>query len=207
MKRLATTCFLLITIAAYSQKCVVANVEENVLYIGVENPLDVAVDGYSCKAFTVTIDNGKIEATDGACSYMAHPEKPGKAEISIISKRTNSLIGKVEFRVKKLPDPHVTVGGDAGGLISKANMCAQRAVIGEYGNNIDLQETVTSFTVTIIRNGKRISYKECKGLVFTKDITLAFKSLEVGDKVIFTGTYKGPDNKKGELVPTEFEIF
>src|SRR5690606_6646864 len=109
--------FLLSFSIAYCQKCVVANVRENIVYLGVSNPLDIAVNGYLCKNFEVSTDNGKVEKGNEICSYSYLPKTTGIANIIIKDKKSKKLLGRMPFRVEDIPPPTAMVAGKNGGEI------------------------------------------------------------------------------------------
>lgn len=87
-KRLTGLILCLMPFFACAQKCVIANTKMNAVYLGVPNPIDVAVEGYLCRNLIVTTDNGRLEPLDDSCSYDLSVEKAGKATITITEKKT-----------------------------------------------------------------------------------------------------------------------
>lgn len=87
----------------------------NVLYIGVDNPLTVAVAG-------VTSEKTKVESEDlelgnqGDGHYIARATKPGTAIIKVTAK--GHATKEIEFRVKRIPDPIAKINKSHGGNIS-----------------------------------------------------------------------------------------
>jgi hypothetical protein len=208
MRLTITFALLLCSIFSYSQKCVVANIKENVVYIGIPNPLDIAVEGYKCKDITVTTDNGRLETTDNDCSYSLYPTDAGTTYIILIERKSEKQLGKLPFRVKHIPEPVAIVAGKQGGAITKSIMKVQIGIAAVLlGFDFDARFMVTGFTISIIRKSKSLYTEECSNARFTDNTKSAFNTLEDGDKIVFSNiTCKGPDSRTRQLQPIEFII-
>jgi gliding motility-associated protein GldM len=95
-----------------AKTAVVSPVNMNVLYLEVDNPLEVSVPGYTAGEVTAVINNGKILATKkNSGEWSARPSKKGKAVVSLYAnvegKRTK--MGEKDFRVKEVPPPKAEV--------------------------------------------------------------------------------------------------
>ncbi|MDB0026942.1 hypothetical protein N9D80_00130 [Flavobacteriales bacterium] len=95
-----------------AKTAVVSPVNMNVLYLEVDNPLEVSVPGYTAGEVTAVINNGKVLATKkNSGEWSARPSKKGKAVVSLYAnvegKRTK--MGEKDFRVKEVPPPKAEV--------------------------------------------------------------------------------------------------
>ena len=95
-----------------AKTAVVSPINMNVLYLEVDNPLEVSVPGYTAGEVTAVINNGKILATKRTSGeWSARPSKKGKAVVSLYAnvegKRTK--MGEKDFRVKEVPPPKAEV--------------------------------------------------------------------------------------------------
>jgi hypothetical protein len=93
--------FFLFSLHIFAQKSVVALEKMNVLYMGVGNPISVAVEGVEDNKLKVSIDNGSIvKNTDSG--FTVNTARTGLAILSIEwdGKKTEKI-----FRVKPMPDP------------------------------------------------------------------------------------------------------
>lgn len=88
MKRVFTILIISISFKALSQKVVVSNPKENVIYFGIPNPIDVAVEGRYCKDLAVSVHNGRLENTGNPCSYNIYPDNLDGCE-NLLSNVTN----------------------------------------------------------------------------------------------------------------------
>jgi gliding motility-associated protein GldM len=98
-----------------SRAATVSATKMNVFYKGVDNPVSVSVPGVSLDNIRAYINVGKIKQ-EGPGKYVVQlPGNAGqRAEITInaIIDGKESLFEKHEFRVKAIPDPIPTVGGN-----------------------------------------------------------------------------------------------
>ncbi|MCB9276407.1 MAG: M48 family metalloprotease [Lewinellaceae bacterium] len=84
----------------------------NVLYIGVDNPLTIAVAGIPNEQVEVKSEDVTLLKT-GEGRYNARPKKEGKVAISVSGNGLPQT--DVVFRSKRLPDPLATLQGRTGG--------------------------------------------------------------------------------------------
>lgn len=77
----------------------------NVLYIGVDNPITVAVPGVPSDQLLVHIDQGSISGSNG--KYTIRVTTPGETTIKVLTVRDDRklLLSSQTFRVKTIPDP------------------------------------------------------------------------------------------------------
>lgn len=208
MKRLIVWSFIFFPTIGYCQHCIISNTKENVVYIGIPNPIDVAVEDRRCKDFSVVTDNGKIEAAETACSYTYNPSTVGKAEITVRDKQQGKVIRKCVFRVKNIPPPVAMLAGKSEGVISRSVLKVQIGLAAVLnGFDFDARFVIDAYTVSIVRNGKSFFVKSCEGARFPQDVLDAFGRTEKGDRLIFAGIrYRSPADKQGAVQPIEFEI-
>ncbi len=77
----------------------------NVLYIGLENPVTVAVSGYKNEDLIVSMKNGSIEGKDGKYIAIVTNANPAEIIIETIEDGERKLLGTQIYRVKHMPDP------------------------------------------------------------------------------------------------------
>ncbi len=94
--------------------------QENILYIGIDNPITLGTTYNEKTLLKVRISQGKIEGSDG--EYIARVEKEGQTTVYVDIYNTNgeklesdSLI----FKVRPLPFPVVLFAGKQGGTVYK----------------------------------------------------------------------------------------
>jgi len=168
----------------------------NVLYRGVENPIDLSVPGVPTDRVSATISTGRI--TRSGNSWVATGMTANSAEVSATVQLPDGgtrRIGPVIFRVKDLPPPTAVVSGvEAGGTkVARTKFCASpgllaKAVGSEFGDTWQ----VTSYELTVVRNGQGPIVESGSGNSFTEDIKKILCKLKAGDQIYI-------ENIKGRL--------
>lgn len=167
-------------------EAVVSATKMNVFYMGVDNPVDVSVSGFSADKIVPSISQGSITKASGG-GYTVKVKKAGKADVSVSVKTDNGTkpMGKSEFRVKRLPNPIAKVGGEAGGIMSKNQLAAQRFVKAEMENfDFDLKVRVTGFTVSATIKGF-VQEKRSTNANITDEQTSIIQRARTNDKIYF----------------------
>lgn len=173
----------------------------NVVYIGIENPVNISVSGYPANAIEVAIDNGTIVGESG--EYIIKPVRPGKTLITV--KAGGKTVRETEFRAKFLPPPVVALAPAPGsislvkgGAISKEAFEKAGGVIATVENaDLDLQFNISSFTLSVITNnngqGASVASNSDK---FSADQVKLIRSLKKDQRIIIDGVVAaGPDRK------------
>jgi beta-lactamase regulating signal transducer with metallopeptidase domain len=133
----------------------VALTKANVVYIGIENPVNISVAGYKANEIAVAIDNGTITGDNG--EYVIKVAKPGKAVITV--KAGGKVVKETIFDAKFLSDPEVAISSPGsgrlikGGRISKEALLAAGSIVITVENaKVNIPFKVVSFTMSIITN-------------------------------------------------------
>ncbi|MBN1187513.1 MAG: hypothetical protein JXB49_34875 [Bacteroidales bacterium] len=188
-------------------------VRMNVLYLGIDNPIKIAVSGYKASEIDVSIDNGRITGSNG--SYIINPAHQGTAIVKVSNK--GKTIQSSEFRVKRIPDPHVVLELNEGGVtrtvndgqISKVDlMDASGLKVSLGGSDLDLVFEVVSFVAsTTMPDSTTIREEISHSDKFSETQIELFKSLIENQKLIFEEIMvKGPDGIERKLSPMVFTI-
>ena len=118
----------------------------NVLYIGVDNPITIAVSDVTNENIKVKISKGEIRGSNG--KYIVRVKEKGSVtiEVSDRDKRT----GTADFRVKSFPDPYATIGGKKYGKVTKEFLLSQKQVDVTWITDFDWGDgfKVIKFTVS-----------------------------------------------------------
>jgi len=134
---------------------VVAPTKMNVFYLGVDNPVEISVPGTPADRIIASSNNGRI-VTSGA-GYIVRPTKEGSCDISVSVRENGSTrsMGSKPFRVRKVPDPYVTLAGYPGGSLSKSQILGElgpRATMPDWFE-FDLTFDVVSFNLSATQGG------------------------------------------------------
>jgi hypothetical protein len=200
--------FLSFDLSAIAQHIAVAADKENVLYVGVENPLTIAAENCPCNKMVVKSNTGTL--TGAGCSYIFKSNQVGSADFTVYRKN-GRLLKKIEtsvFRVKNLPLPVFKIGPSVDGMMAP-KLAVQEYVRADLdGFDIDARFQVTSFNVSIY------SYDTCKiqhfkntGNKISDELRTAFSLLKDNDSIIFNEIIAvGPDGQNQKLAPLYLTI-
>jgi len=181
----------------------------NVFYIGVPNPVTVAAAGYSVEDVSLSIPGATI--TGGKGHYDIMLDKEGNVDVAINAKTKDGPVKKVGgmmVRVKRIPNPVVTIGGKDGGAMGASTFRLQIAPVAKLDNfEFDAKFKVIGFNFSMAPKGKDFvgpytMTENSNGVRFSenKDVDKAIQMARPGDKVFIESVkVLGPDGKKRTL--------
>lgn len=208
MKKLFIIICYFIFYSASGQIFSISADKNNILYLGVDNPITIAVENYSANEISVKVDNGELLGGYGR-TYVYRGSKPGIVTFTIYKKSNLQVIGRSMFRTKYIPTPIAKVGPSGGGDIEKVILENQQFIRADLENfDFDARLTVDSFTISIIRIDT-CYFKQIKniGNKFSNAVVEALKAIKKNDIVIFDKIYAlGPDGRTIKLSPIIFNI-
>jgi gliding motility-associated protein GldM len=197
-----------------AQSVVVSPTAMNVLYAGIENPIDISVPGVGSDKVRATMTNGtigrgKVNNASGAPfpgEWKAEPATPGQMAQIIVSAEINGkqqTFTPMEFRVKPIPKPvamFANVQGEA--RVTKDLIIAQSGVFANpEGFDFNLRYTVTEFRVTFNDKGFDV-FETSTSNRLTDAQKALLNRLTRGKKLYIEGIKAvGPDKKTQELSP------
>ena len=149
---LLSTLFLL-TVFAFSRTLKstptvsVAADKMNLFYIGIDNPITVAMAGVPADKIKVSCENGETEDL-GNGHYNVRIKTVGK---KIIKVEADGIAPKeIEYRVKRIPDPMSKIGFLSGGAVSIGYFEHQKKISAQLiGWPIEEKCVVQGFAMTI----------------------------------------------------------
>jgi len=183
----------------------------NVIYIGVDNPLTVK-SSKGDEQTTVKISGGGATIKKmGAGKYVARATTPTNE--GVITVTADGESNKFGVRVKMIPDPIATIGGNKAltlsGKTSKGNGKAQGAVIPLLENfDFDTRFDVISYDCYLTSGGELFSSRGNKGPYFSSQVNNFWDRAKPGkDAIIFDNIkVKGPDGKPRTIPGMTFQI-
>jgi len=174
-----------------NKTAVVSPVNMNILYLEVDNPLQISVPGFSAGEITASISNGSISAKKkSAGEYIARPSKKGKASVTLYAKidSKKTKMGSVEFRVKEVPPPKakVQLAKQAGGslVIEKMQLVNSGGVLAEL-KDFDFKGVrylITSYRLTGMYKGEQMK-EDVKGPAFSEKMINIIKNTKSGNTI------------------------
>jgi gliding motility-associated protein GldM len=195
---------------------VVSPTAMNVMYAGIDNPIDISVPGVGSDKIRATMQGGSIERGQVLNSkqqpfpgeWKAQPQTQFVGQIAkvIVSAEINGkqqTFNPYEFRVKAIPKPNAAFANKTGSAeVSKAEILLQQAVFANLeGFDFDLRYTVTEFRMTIIDKGYDVS-KDSKTNRISDEQRALLNGLTRGKKLYIENIKAmGPDKKPQDLSP------
>ncbi|MFH2140857.1 MAG: GldM family protein [Bacteroidota bacterium] len=189
---------------------VVSATKMNVVYLGVPNPFDIMATGVSFEKMKVTISQGTI-TYDSPYHYTIFPESTGilSLEINAEINGESKVVGRHQFRVKRIPDPIATIAGMTGGIILKDTLVAQigiKTIIENFDFDVIFHVTEFSFIYTDSMNN--VNSIDVHGAMFTKNITDQILKSQRGETLIFENIKaKGADGEIRSIGRVKFTIY
>jgi gliding motility-associated protein GldM len=193
---------------------VVSPTAMNVLYLSIENPIDISVPGVGPGKISAIMKNGKIIKGQAKNSkgqffpgnWVATPDVEGQNAQIIVSAEINGkqqTFAPMEFRVRRVPDPVASFANKSGeGVVTKAEIMAQEACFAILKDfDFDLRFNVTEFTLSYDDKGFNVSEASTSNRINDKQ-RAALQKLTRGKKLYVEKVKAvGPDKKVRELSP------
>lgn len=179
----------------------------NVLYIGVDNPVNIAASG-GAEKLQVGIAGGGGSISGSRGNYIARVNSitdDCRISVSVDGK----LAGAQNFRVRPIPDPVATVGAYASGDNVPAGAFKAQAGVGAYIKDFpfELQYTVTSFTVVGDTEDGDIMEAVCTGNTWSGQARTLISKLRPGALVTIENIRAtGPDGRTRKLPSLLYNI-
>lgn len=184
--------------------------EYNVLYLGINNPLNVFHPEYKQEDYQINISQGKVVNVDK--NYYAQVSRKGFATVTLKVPDGNGGYKKVAeetFKVKELPKPSVVLYNKPGGAIP-AKLFKMQKGLETITNDMEVEADfrVVEYTVTYVNSsGLGIFKEKVKGSYFTGKSRELIELAQPGDIFIFDDiSVKGPDGVNKEVEALVFNI-
>lgn len=180
-------------------------VKMNVLYLGVENPVNIAASGIDPTRIDVNFDNGRISRNGD--QYLIAPDRTGKATLNVL--KDGVEFGSKEFRVLDLPNPQdfLVIDGKeySSGDIKITDLAKANAIKAEIPDFLfDVDFKITGFQVNLVSNGITV-IEGSESESFTAAQQDLLKRVGQGQKVTIDEISAiGPDGLTRKLEPLVF---
>ncbi|SDD18035.1 type IX secretion system motor protein PorM/GldM [Williamwhitmania taraxaci] len=163
---------------------VVSPSKMNVLYRGVDNPIDVSASGVSADKLVIKVENGSYKRT--AKGYIVQPGQGKLTDITVFAEidKSQKFLGKINFRVKNVPDPLVRIQGITGKSVDKVFAAGADGVKAEMPPDFDfdISYIVKSFTFSLNSDGYENSISN-DGWRFNDKAKNMLSRLKAGNKI------------------------
>ncbi len=141
----------------------------NVLYIGVDNPISVAASGGGDDKVQVSISGGGGSLQKVAAGkYNVRVGSPTEDCIITVSV-DGKVAGSSRFRVRNIPAPTGTIGGQPSGANMNAGALRAQSGVGAYIKDFpfDIQYDVVSYSISIDNDEGDIVTENVQGVYFS----------------------------------------
>ncbi len=183
------SCFFLIFSAIKAQTAFVMAADKmNVLYVGIENPFSIAVEGVMTKDLELVDATGtvQIRPSNTVGKFLLTPQSPGLVKLQIRQKSSKKVLGEQEFRLKRIPDPVVRLSSGRGKFDAGA-VDYRQGLIAELPNfDFEAKCQVISFTLTYTRRQQDPIQIEVRGAAFEGQARAAIQAAGIGDNYTFS---------------------
>ena len=168
----------------------------NVFYRGVDNPVSISVPG-GPETIDASASAGKIRRDGRNWIMYDLPSNRKEMEITVIAtfEGNRRNMGSLPFRIKPLPEPIASVGGNTEEKISKGLIKISPVVIAKMPDwfEFNVSYIVTSFTLYIQESGDWSQYP-INGFRIPEDKVNQIVALKNNSKILISDIkVKGPD--------------
>jgi hypothetical protein len=188
MRSLILILLALISFRGISQTIAVQIKEMNLVYKGIDNPINIAVEGVLNEDLVISTNN-LLSYANG--NLRAESKKYGPGFIYIGKKANNDTlwIDTVKLRIRSLPSPTAQLGGIPNDGLPKgiAAVQAQRSLIATMGNGFayNIQYKIISFKCIVAYQDKQpVMFSGNSGALTTPMID-AIAKIRGGDRLLF----------------------
>jgi len=185
----------------------------NVMYAGIDNPIDVSVPGVSPESIRVravngTISNQRVTNSRGEAFRGAWSVKPTAAGQNVQIIVTADVGGRpmnfppYEFRVKAVPSPVATFAQRSTGTVSRALAAAQQGVFAVMPDfDFDLTYEITGFSILYSDRGNDYEEASTSSNLTARQRELIGRLTAGRSLIIKDIRARGPDGNIRELAP------
>jgi gliding motility-associated protein GldM len=199
--------FLLSCLFTFGQEtgndAVVSATKMNILYRGIQNPIEIAVPGIPSSKVTATATNGTITKT--ATGWEIAPGGESESVVTVLV--NNKKAGEKTFRIKAIPMPVAVFAGKNTGTVNKStavNVDGLEVELRDFA--LDLKFEIKSFTFLMSKDGFDYELKS-EGNKFSAEMKALLADFQRGRAIVFKDIKAvGPDGKTMELSPVILKI-
>lgn len=163
----------------------------NVLYIGLDNPISVAVPGFRAEDVVPSITSGSLTKTQGTGNYICRVQRVqgSKTTISVRVKLpdgTTREMGKQEYKVREVPNPEPLYGTLPGGGHGKGALTNQTTLNASLGAGFafdGVKFRVTKFSALLVPKTGAPKFMTVNGNSLAQ-VNGAVQGARAGDKLI-----------------------
>lgn len=195
------------------KSAVVSPVMMNVLYIGLDNPLNISVPGVAQSDVSASIAGAGSLSRKADGSYTADVKTPGPLRVVVKAKVNGKemVMGEQQFRVKRVPDPISTVDGVyETGKVNVSRLKAMKGVVPLLkGFEYETKFTVVGFDLSY--NSKKDATitppQAVQGPLFDAKCKALLNRAVAGDAIFIDNIIvRGPDGTNRKINSIAFNV-
>ncbi len=176
----------------------------NILYRGVDNPVEVAVPGVPCERLHVTITNGELHGE--GCRYTISPGRDYVVWLTATWPTPDGLdSSETALRVRSIPPPQACFGGvctDYDSLLVSHAKAAQGVIARVIDLEFDLRVDVKQYRLRAIRDCQLDFAGVTMGPRLSSEMFEAMQGIRSGDMLIIDDIKAlYPDGVEREALP------
>lgn len=190
----------------------------NVLYTGIDNPIDVSVPNVSPDKIRLRVTNGvlstgRVRNPDGEYfrgNWIIKPNQPGQRVQVYVTADMNGkpmTFPPIEYRVKPLPTPVAVFAGKSSGTITRGSAVAAQGVFATLPDfDFQLVYNVTEFTILYSERGEDFEMKTTGSNLTAQQRELIGRLTRGKNLFIKDIRAEGPDGRAKDLPPIILKI-
>lgn len=192
----------------HAQQAVVGLPAMNVLYIGLDNEVKIAVAGHKTKKLVKEFTGGDIIESEGKLYLRVYNRGDARLRIGIKKKEDTLWVDSMEFRIRRMLLPLPQLGTLQNGSVESAATIRANATrvfmgLGSWGSgNEDPKFTVEKFNITLIDSCWFETF-HCTGNVIPPHVSAHINRLNPGGKIIINRIYFNSYNHRGTFYQNE----
>ncbi len=183
----------------------------NVMYRGLENPIEISAPGFTTNQINVAVTNGELIKKGG--EYFVKPGNEKNVTTVTISTTIDGkrvVLDNCDFRLKRTPDPVPVLNGRTNDKFTKEEIIAAGGFVLTMPD-FDFEgyhSTVLSYDVSTIVAGYLKPIKGIQGRKFNKEVEDLIRSARRGQRVTIENIrVKSPDGEERILnTPITIEL-
>ncbi|MCB0737444.1 MAG: hypothetical protein KDC92_08015 [Bacteroidetes bacterium] len=181
----------------FSADATISATKMNVLYLGLDNPIQISVPGYEPKAISASLTPssvGSLVPAGKPGEYIAKiksREKDGCKIVVNVKNQKGEVLpkGSQVFRTMKVPSPYANLNNKTGGSISAAELKVVRTVNATLDNFVfeGIRYTVTGYDFIYSPKRGTLLRGKGQGAAIADQLKGAFANAKRGDQIIING--------------------
>lgn len=178
----------------------------NVFYIGVDNPVTIAVSGAKKSEVQASLSGGNM-SPNGEGKYTVRVSAPGEARMTVTAK--GKTVMSPTFRIKRIPDPIGTISPTyKPGGIQSGTFKAQGGIIALLeGFDFECKFNVLSYEVTFAQKRQDLVTAQNSGARFAGPVAAMQQKCKPGDIFYFDNLrVQGCDGQVRKLPSFSYKI-